>query len=62
MSTVVKLNDKGKLENASKVKSFPVRIPNDLLKWIKHRAVDSEHSVNTEIVLLLESVRKPKGG
>lgn len=36
----------------------PVRIPDDLKQWLKHKAVDNFRSLNSEIVARLEQSRK----
>ncbi|MGE8318344.1 MAG: Arc family DNA-binding protein [Comamonas sp.] len=36
----------------------PVRIPEDLKQWLKHRAVDNFRSLNSEIVARLEASRQ----
>lgn len=36
----------------------PVRIPEGLKQWLKHKAVDNFRSLNSEIVARLEQSRK----
>lgn len=36
----------------------PVRLPDDLKRWLKHKAVDNFRSLNSEIVARLEQSRK----
>lgn len=36
----------------------PVRLPEELKKWLKHKAVDNYRSLNSEIVARLEQSRK----
>ncbi len=36
----------------------PVRIPEELKQWLKHKAVDNFRSLNSEIVARLERSRK----
>ena len=36
----------------------PVRIPEDLKQWLKHKAVDNFRSLNSEIIARLEQSRK----
>lgn len=36
----------------------PVRLPEELKKWLKHKAVDNYRSLNGEIVARLEQSRK----
>lgn len=36
----------------------PVRIPEELKQWLKHKAVDNFRSLNSEIVARLEQSRK----
>lgn len=36
----------------------PVRLPEELKQWLKHKAVDNFRSLNSEIVARLEQSRK----
>lgn len=36
----------------------PVRLPEDLKQWLKHKAVDNFRSLNSEIVARLKQSRK----
>lgn len=36
----------------------PVRIPEELKKWLKHKAIDNFRSLNSEIIARLEQSRK----
>ena len=36
----------------------PVRMPEELKQWLKHKAVDNFRSLNSEIVARLEQSRK----
>lgn len=36
----------------------PVRLPEDLKQWLKHKAVDNFRSLNSEIIARLEQSRK----
>lgn len=36
----------------------PVRLPDDLKTWLKHRAVDNKRSLNSEVVSRLEESRR----
>lgn len=36
----------------------PVRIPDDLKLWLKHKAVDNHRSLNSEIIFRLEQSRQ----
>lgn len=36
----------------------PVRLPEDLKQWLKHKAVDNFRSMNSEIIARLEQSRK----
>lgn len=40
------------------VSPSPVRLPEDLKQWLKHKAVDNFRSLNSEIVARLEQSRK----
>ena len=35
----------------------PVRLPQDLKDWLKHRAIDNRRSMNSEVVVRLEESR-----
>lgn len=41
-----------------KVKNTSLRLPNEIRKWLGHRAVDNGRSVNSEITMLLKEVMK----
>lgn len=36
----------------------PVRLPEDLKQWLKHKAIDNFRSMNSEIIARLEQSRK----
>lgn len=36
----------------------PVRLPEELKQWLKHKAIDNFRSLNSEIVARLEQSRK----
>lgn len=36
----------------------PVRLPEELKQWLKHKAVDNFRSLNSEIIARLEQSRK----
>lgn len=40
----------------------PVRLPEELKQWLKHKAVDNFRSLNGEIVARLEQSRKDEEG
>lgn len=41
----------------TKVKPIMVRLPDELARWLKHRAVDARRSANSELIVILEKVR-----
>lgn len=36
----------------------PIRLPQDLKDWLKHRAVDNRRSFNSEVLMRLEQSRE----
>lgn len=54
--TVVHLE--GSMQGNKSRAPSPVRIPEELKQWLKHKAVDNFRSLNREIVARLERSRK----
>lgn len=53
------IKQKGGSMNVSKQRApSPVRIPEELKIWLKHKAVDNFRSLNSEIIARLEQSRK----
>lgn len=44
------------------IKPTPVRMPPDLLIWLKHQCIDNHRSLNAEIVHRLEQSRQLQEG
>lgn len=42
--------------------AIQVRLPDELRQWLKHRAVDNRRSTNSEVILILETVKKQQEG
>lgn len=47
------------MSNATReqIKPVPIRLPEDLKKWLQHEAVDNDCSLNAEIVARLQRSR-----
>lgn len=46
------------MQSSKKMAPSPVRIPDELKQWLKHKAVDNFRSLNGEIIARLEQSRK----
>ncbi|WP_141111155.1 Arc family DNA-binding protein [Chromobacterium haemolyticum] len=46
------------MKNARNITATPIRIPEELKNWLKHKAIDNYRSLNGEIVARLEESRK----
>lgn len=46
------------MQGNSKLVPSPVRLPQELKDWLKHRAIDNRRSMNSEIVARLEASQK----
>lgn len=44
-------------EKTGQEKPTPLRIPDDLKRWLKHQAIDNHRSLNSELVYRLEQSR-----
>jgi len=49
------------MKDARQIQPTPVRLPDDLKVWIKHKAIDNHRSMNSEIIARLEESRKRDG-
>ncbi|MFM5260524.1 MAG: Arc family DNA-binding protein [Aeromonas veronii] len=41
-----------------KIRNTSLRLPNEIRKWLSHRAVDNGRSVNREIMMILKEEMK----
>lgn len=46
------------MKDARKVTPSPVRFPDDLKTWLKHKAIDNGRSMNSEVVFRLQESRR----
>ncbi|WP_404299822.1 Arc family DNA-binding protein [Alicycliphilus denitrificans] len=45
------------MQGNGKLAPSPIRLPQDLKDWLKHRAIDNRRSFNSEVVARLEESR-----
>lgn len=45
------------MQGNGKVSPSPVRLPQELKDWLKHRAIDNRRSFNSEVLARLEQSR-----
>lgn len=50
------------MQGASKLSPVQVRLPEDLKKWLKHKAVDNLRSLNSELVTRLQESKAREEG
>lgn len=41
-----------------KIKNTSLRLPNEIRKWLGHRAVESGRSINSEIMMIFKEMMK----
>ncbi|MGY8624342.1 Arc family DNA-binding protein [Chromobacterium violaceum] len=46
------------MKDARQVSQTPVRLPEEIKAWLKHKAIDNHRSLNGEILARLEESRK----
>lgn len=46
------------MQGSGKLAPSPVRIPQELKDWLKHKAIDNHRSFNSEVLARLEQSRK----
>lgn len=44
-----------------KVKNTSLRLPNEIRKWLVHRAVENGRSINSEIMMIFKEMMKREG-
>jgi hypothetical protein len=49
------------MDKKSEFSQTPVRLPLDLKRWLKHKAIDNHRSLNNEIVMRLQESKINKG-
>lgn len=47
-------NGKAAMDKKLELSQTPVRLPLDLKRWLKHKAIDNHRSLNNEIVMRLQ--------
>ncbi|HHQ4517347.1 Arc family DNA-binding protein [Aeromonas veronii] len=43
---------------AGKIKNTSLRLPNEIRKWLGHRAVENGRSINSEIMMIFKEMMK----
>ncbi|WP_295539213.1 Arc family DNA-binding protein [uncultured Pseudacidovorax sp.] len=46
------------MKAASQLAPSPIRLPQELKDWLKHRAIDNRRSFNSEVLARLEQSRR----
>lgn len=46
------------MQGNSKLAPSPMRLPQDLKDWLKHKAIDNRRSFNSEVLTRLEESRR----
>lgn len=46
------------MQGNKNVAPSPIRLPEDLKVWLKHRAIDNRRSMNSEVTFRLEDSRR----
>jgi hypothetical protein len=49
------------MDKKSEFSQTPVRLPLDLKRWLKHKAIDNRRSLNNEIVMRLQESKIKEG-
>lgn len=45
------------MKDRHQAQSYPLRVPDDLKRWLQRAAVDNRRSLNSEIIVRLEQSR-----